>query len=262
MKAKNPIWVPVLFTLAYFSYALLSPIHADWFKAVVRFFLLSAAAVSSVLLWACYGLWFHRKSRSLGWLFGIGLLPVAILGVFALYSLYRSHHLASLDSKIKTESRLIRIDDEELLTARGNPIGVRLHYEVHYPKGSGELIPHVPPANLSMVPLPYLMGFWVRNTESRALNATDYSMTVDVVPEFMPKMIRFLETPNNPGSGSPDPCFWWARGPSERITVLSTAPQAFWIYLSAPQYSARTQRSYDLQRFYEGALNEGTKECS
>jgi len=262
MKAKNPIWAPVLFTLAYFGYALLTPIYADWFRAFIRAFLLSAAAISSVLLWACYMLWFHRKSRRLGWLFGIGLLPVAIFGFLDLWSSYRAHHLASLDAKIKKEARLIRIADEELLTARGNPIGVRLRYEVHYPEGSAELIPHVPPASLSMVPPPYLTGFWARNTESHALNATDYAMTADVIPEFMPKMLRFPGIPTNPGSGSSDPCFWWPRGASGRTTVLTIAPQAFWIYLYGPRYSARTKRIYDLHRFYEGALNEGAKECS
>ena len=261
MKAKNPIWVPVLFTVAYFGYAALTPISGDWFREFIRAFLLWSAVVSSVIVWACYGLWRRRKSRNVGWLFLVGLLPVAAFGGFDLYSTYRARHLAFLDAKIKAEARLIRIDDEELLTARGNPIGVRLRYEVRYPKGSEELIRHIPPANLSTVGPPYLLGFCVINTESRALGQTDYAMTTDVIPEFMPKMIRFAESPGHPGSGSSDPCFWWPRGAPLRATVLATAPQPFWIYLSPPHYSARTERSYDMHRFYEGALSEGAKEC-
>ena len=265
MRAKHRIWIPVLFTVAYFGYAALSPLAGhwgDWFTPFIRAFLLAAAAVSSGCVWACYGLWSHGKLRRPGWMFAIGLLPIALLGALDLYAMYRVHHLAILDARIRKEARLIRIDDEELLTARGNPIGVRLRYEVNYPEGSGELIRHIPPADLSMIPPPYLSGFWARTTESRTLNATDDAMTVDVFPEFMPGMIRFGELPSSLGIGSSDACFWWPRGARGRTAALTTPPQAFWIYLSTPKYSSRTKRSYDLHRFYEGALSEGAKECS
>ena len=260
-KAKSPVWVPVFFTLGYFGCAVLAPIHADWFTVVIRTFLLLAAAASSLLVWASWGFWFRRKARHQGWLFGIGLLPIAIGGVLGLASTYRSHHLAAVAAKIRTDTRLVRIDDEELLTARGNPIGVRLRYVVRYPEGSEAVIPHIPPAGMSAVPPPYLLGLSVRNSESRALSATDYAMTVDVIPDFMPRVLRLMGTPATPSGGSADLCFLWPRGSSPRATVLGTGSQPLWIYLSAPVYSARTKHSYDLRRFYEGAVKEGAKEC-
>jgi hypothetical protein len=261
MRAKNPVWVPVLFTLGYFGCALLAPIHEDWFTAVVRAFLLLAAAASSLLVWVSWGIWFRRKARHPGWLVGIGLLPIAIGGALGLASTYRARHLAAVDARIKTDTRLVRIDDEELLTPRGNPIGVRLRYEIRYPEGSEAVIPHIPPAGMSAVPPPYLLGLAVRDSESRALSATDYAMTVDLVPDFMPRMLRFVGTQATPSSGSADPCFLWPRGSPPRATVLGAGSQPLWIYLSAPVYSARTKHSYDLRRFYEGALKEGAKEC-
>jgi len=261
MRAKHPIWVPVALTIAYFGYAILTPVHADWFTAFVRSLMLGGAAAASLAVWTYYAFWVRRRARRLRELFVVGLVPVALLGCAELYSGYRSRRLAALETRVRTEARLVRIDDEELLTPRGNPIGVRLRYEVHYPEGSDELIPHIPPAGLSMVPLPYLSGFWVLNTESRALNATDYAMTSDVVPEFMPKMIRFPENAGKPGSGSSDPCFVWSRGAAQRAEVIDGSPRTFWVSLGEPRYSAPTRRSYDLHRFVEGAVAEGAREC-
>jgi hypothetical protein len=263
MKIKNPRWIPVLFTLLYFGYAIFSPIHADFLTRIFRAVLLSIAAFCSVVLWVSYKVWADRWSRNATGLLIIAvLLPVVIYGIPTAVLSYQAIHLMELDTRIKKEATLITIEDEELLTDHGNPIGVRVRYQVRYPKGADALISHLPPANLSNAPSPYTGGFWVRSTEFHALNATDYVLTSDIVPEFMPATLRFVENPRYPGTGGKDPCFNWPGGPSRRTAVLNTPPQTFRIYVSEPAYSAPTQRSYDLHRFYEGALKEGGKECS
>ena len=107
-------------------------------------------------------------------------------------------------------------------------------------------------------------GFGALKTDSRALNTTDYAFTVDLLPDFMPRAIVFPGYSNDPRNL----CFNWpfgAPGPwgdSSRAAVLDTPPQTFRIDLGTPRYSASTRGIYHLRRFYEGAQQEGAKECS
>src|SRR5690348_9316858 len=165
-----------------------------------------------------------------------------------------------LDGKVKKEASILTIEDEELLTDHGNPDGLRVRYQVRYPLGAVALISHLPPANLSSAPDPYARGFWLRQNQFHELNATDYELISDIVPDFMPQMLRLVQDPRFPRSGGKDPCFSWPGGPSERTSVLNTPPQIFRIYLSEPAYSGATHGSYDLHRFYESAIKEGAKE--
>jgi len=266
MKFRNSLWIPSLFTLLYFGFAIFTPVRAMWFGSLIRAAVLLIAAFCSLLLWICYSVWVGRgaKSRTLLLIIAL-LLPMVLygipIGVLAVLSSQESH-LMDLDGKVKKEASILTIEDEELLTDHGNPVGVRVRYQVRYPMGTETLISHLPPANLSSAPDPYAKGFWVRQNQFHALNATDYELTSDIVPDFMPQMLRFVEDPRFQRSGGKDPCFNWPGGPSERSSVLNTPPQIFRIYLTEPAYSGTTHGSYDLHRFYESAIKEGAKECS
>ncbi len=263
MKTNDPRWIPVLFALLYFGIAVFWPVHEDFWTRLIRLFLLSIAALCSLLVWVSYFVWARWKSRRTAGLFLTCLLvPAVICGIPAAVLSHRSKRLSELDARIKKESILITMQDEELVTDQGNAIGVRLLYQVRYPKGADALISHLPPANLSSAPAPYAAGFWISRTEIHALTATDYQMTIDIVPEFMPPALRFLASPKESGGGGNVPCFQWAGGPSSRTAALNAPAQEFRIYLSVPTYSGPTSRSYDLRRFYEGALKEGAQECS
>jgi hypothetical protein len=262
MKTNNPLWVTGFFTFIYLGIASFSPIQSGFLSTFVRVLLLSIATLCSVLLWVIYFVWGRRGSMSVTRLLIIAmLLPVVVCGIPAAILSYRSNQLQDLDARIKKEATVITMEDEELVTDHGNPIGVRLRYQVRYPKGSDALISHIPPANLSSRPAPYSGGFWILSTEIHALNATDYLLISDVVPEFLPSTLRFVENPKYPGSGGKDPCFYWQGGPSQRTDVLNAQPRTFRIYMSEPAYDGPTRRSYDLHRFYDGAVKQGAKEC-
>jgi hypothetical protein len=189
-------------------------------------------------------------------------LPVTICGIPTAVLSYRSSQLRDLDTRIRKEASVLTIGDEEVFTDHGNPIGVRVRYQARYPKGAQARISHLPPANLSSAPFPYVRGFWVLRTEIHALTATDYDLSSDVVPDFMPPTLRFGLRLGSVESGDKSYCFQWPGGPSQRKAVLSMPPQAFRIDVSEPAYSAPTRGSYDLRRFYEGAVREGARECS
>src|SRR5579863_7489017 len=150
MKLRNPIWVPVFFTFLYFGIAVFTPIETGFLASFVRVLLLSIAALCSLLLWMSWFVWLRRGSRGIARLVIIAvLLPVVICGIPAAVASYRSRHLSDLDARMKKEGTVTTVEDEELLTDQGNPIGVRVRYQVRYPKGAEALISHVPPANLS-----------------------------------------------------------------------------------------------------------------
>ena len=266
MKIKNPLWIPAVFTFLYFSFAIFVPVRAPWFEGLLRTAVLLIAGLCSFLLWISYFVWVARGARKLESLLIIALsLPVVLYGipiaVLAVLS-FQQKHLIEIDSQVKKEASMLTMEDQELLSDHGNPVGVRVRYQVRYPKGAEALISRLPPANLSSAPDPYAKGFWVRSNQFRALSATDYELISDVVPDFMPQMLRFAVDPRFAKNGGKDPCFNWPGGPSERATVLSTPPQTFRIYVTEPAYSSPTHGSYDLRRFYEGAVQENAKECS
>jgi hypothetical protein len=173
MKTKNR-WIPILFTLLYFGFATFVPVHADFWTRLIRILLLFLAAFCSLLLWGSYYVWARWGSRSIPGLVLIGLLLPAVMGgVPAGILSYRSSRLADLYARVQSESSVVVIEDEEFVTDRGNPVGVRVRYQVRYPKGAETVIPHLPPAALSSAPFPYLQGFSIRSYEFHALNATD-----------------------------------------------------------------------------------------
>lgn len=277
MKLANPRHVVIAFTLPYFGAAFFIPAHTpffedlyfssfDWAQAlVIRVTLTGMAALSSFLLWLFYRLWMRHCSRGLATVIVVGLLLPAVIVEVPREWLRRERRRASiLWARIKTESRPISMEDEELVSASGHPIGVRLRYQVHYPDG-GELIAHIPSATLSTAPSPYVLGFGAGIRELHALNSTDCAITVDLFPDFMPTAIVFLGN----AKGSDAFCFNWKAfatpgpwGNSSRAAVLDNPPQTFRIDLGTPRYSAPTRRTYRLRRFYEGAQQEGAKECS
>jgi len=276
MKFDNPRRILALFAALYFGIALFIPVYTPfledlyfssftWEQAiVVRAVLTGMAGLSSLALWMFCRFWVGRRSRGLAGVVLAGfLLPAVIVEVPRELSRSQRQRARVLWARIKTESRLISMEDEELLSVGGHPVGVRLRYQVHYPEG-GEILAHIPPATLLTESSPYSGGFGALKKESRALNATDYVITVDLLPNFMPRVVVF------PGYSrdSTSFCFnWMPRAPgsqvdSSRAVVLDTPPQTFRINLGTPRYSAPTRGTYHLRQFYEGAQQDGAKECS
>jgi hypothetical protein len=275
MKFDNPRFILIFFTLLYFGTAFFIPVYTPFLQdlyfssfsgeqvLVIRVSLTAMAALSSFLLWIFCCLWMRRTTGVLAVVIIVGLLlPAVILEVPRELSRFQSHRAQVLDARIKTESRLISMEDQELLSVSGHPVGVRLRYQVHYPEG-GEIIAHIPCATLSTAPSPYLRGFTVWKTDLHALNITDYVISVDLLPDFMPRAVVF------PGSSkeSQSFCFNWtfsAPGPwgdSSRAAVLDSPPQTFRIDLQTPRYSAPTRGIYHLRLFYNSAQQEGAREC-
>lgn len=274
MKLDNPRRVLIGFSIVYFGIAFFIPVYTPFLRdlyfssfnweqwLVVRFILTGMAALASLLLWLFYRLWLSRYSRGLLAVIVTGfVLPVVIVEIPRELLLLQAHHADILAEQIRSGSRLLSMEDEELLSASGRPIGVRLRYKVHYPEG-GEIIAHIPPATLSTAPAGYLSGFVEQKMDVHTLNSTDYIYSVDLVPDFMPAIIRFPGDANGPQST----CFNWRHGaqgnPASRAAVLASPPQTIRIELGIPHYSAPTRHTYSLHRFYESAKQEGARECS
>jgi hypothetical protein len=155
------------------------------------------------------------------------------------------------------------VSDEPLLTANGNPIGVRIRYTVQYDDGLDDL--HYAPIAQVGTETPALYF----NTLSLVSNRTTpkvtgaygkgtYEFTEDFVPGFSPRMILF---------NVPEPCFIWyapTRSPAQRASreaALDGAPQHFRIVIEPFRYTTRTANAYAYRTFYEGQMREGAKEC-
>ena len=157
---SNPRWIPVLFTSLYAGFAIFFPIPPGFLADFIRLLLLSIAALCSLLLWVSYIVWSRRGALSITGIVIIALLlPVAICGIPTAVLSYRSTQLRDLDIRIRKEASVLTIRDEEVRTDHGNPIGVRVRYQARYPKDAQARISHLPPANLSSAPFPYVRGF-------------------------------------------------------------------------------------------------------
>jgi len=168
---------------------------------------------------------------------------------------YRAYQ-ESLSLQAMQQARLVGLEDEALLTPRGNPIGVRLRYRVQYPERAIALLASHPsdPLVSNAYWMPPNITFRLVSQRADLLAGGIYAITDDLVPEFMP---GFLTRPGR----STDRCFSWASRTSNRVAILDTPAEPLHVWLSDSYRQAQTAHAYALRRFYVGALNEGAREC-
>jgi hypothetical protein len=175
------------------------------------------------------------------------VVPFSIFGILQLVSGYRERKVASQ----LAHSHLTNVRDELLLGAKGHPIGVRVHYTVTFDEGLDDLR-RAPFSQMHVgVPvrnLPILDRHVTPKVEG-AYREAAYEFSDDFMPDFSPFPLR-----------EPAPCFRWSNE-VERAAFLASPPQHFEIVVDPYRYRGRTANAYTYQTFYEGAVQEGVKEC-
>jgi len=249
-------WIPVGFTVLYLGGALVVGAIIDqgsWVRIGTPI-LLFFAILSTVALWVIFKLIPSPATpRGVGVLLLTGVLcPVVITGSVALgVSLFRGFQERRTARQL-AHSRISNLRDELWLGAKGNPIGVRIHYRVEYDEGLEDLryAPfatvhvNVPAANLLAVArqvTPPVQGAYRKST---------YEFTEDFLPSFAGHLIM---------EGT-DRCLYWPNE-AERTKVLQSGPQHCEISISPFRYQSQTANAYAYRTLYEGALKEGATEC-
>jgi hypothetical protein len=268
MRTGNSVWIPIGFTALYLASAIAVGAAIDrgggWI-ALGTPVALAFAIVSALVFWLIYGVVQLRRTRPIhGILILTGFLcPVVIvMSVHVVVSSAEAFHESRTTRQI-AHSRISNVSDEPLLTANGNPIGVRIRYTVQYDDGLDDL--HYAPIAQVGTETPALYF----NTLSLVSNRTTpkvtgaygkgtYEFTEDFVPGFSPRMILFNVA---------EPCFIWyapTRSPAHRASqeaTLDSVPQHFRIVIEPYRYTTRTANAYAYRTFYEGQMREGAKEC-
>jgi hypothetical protein len=222
-----------------------------------RPFALVLAALSALVLWVLYAMvWRCGAPRDRRALLLSGMLcPVVVTtSVFQISGLVRGAHERRTAQQL-ARSRVSDIRDEPLLGAQGHPIGVRIHYSVAYAEGLDD--PRYAPFATVHVDEP------MQNLQPRGHSAspavrggygkTEYRFTGDYVPSFLPGALVFPE--------SRDWCMRWPSA-SAREALLGSPPQRYRILVEPYRSARETTGQYALRTFYQGALEEGAKECS
>jgi len=260
MKIRHAIHVPAVATFLYLGAAIYLGFHAEGGGLSALFLvweLLSWALLASSLLWGAYGLfWLRRPDRSATGLVLLAVvLPVMLWGANSAVRHYRAYH-ESLSLQAMRHARLVHLDDGALLTPSGNLIGVRLGYRVQYPARAIALLASHPwdPLFPNAYWMPPNLAFRRVSQRAELLAGGIYAITDDLVPDFMP---GFLKRPGR----STDRCFAWPPGTANRAAVLETPAAPLHVWLSDSYHQAQTAHAYILRGFYEGALNEGAREC-
>jgi hypothetical protein len=246
------------FTLLYLAVAfVLGPSidQGSWIR-LGRMFALVLAAVSAVVLWVLYGVFWSRGApRGQGALLLTGILcPVVVTAsVFHISSLVRGVRERRTARQL-AHSRISKVQDEPLLGAKGNPIGVRIRYSVAYADGLDDLR-YAPFATVHVNdPVGNLLTLKKEASPpaSGGYEKSEYQFTEDHVPGFLPSGWIFPE--------SKDSCLRWSNQ-DERTAVLRSPAQRYEILIEPYRHRSVTTSVYALRTFYEGALREGAKEC-
>jgi hypothetical protein len=257
LSSRSPA-IPAGFTLLYLVAAFVFGPAMDqgsWIR-LGRILALGLAAVSAIVLWVIYGVfWARGAPRSLGALILTGLLCPAVVttSVFEVTGLVRRAHERRTARQL-AHSRISKVRDELLLGPAGNPIGVRIRYNIAYQDGLDDL--HYAP--FATVHLNDPAGNLLPRSKEvspavgKRYEKSDYRFTEDHVPMFLPPRLIFPE--------SKDSCLRWANE-DQRTAVLQSPPQRYPIVIQPYHQQSETASEYTLKAFYRGALREGAVEC-
>jgi hypothetical protein len=160
--------------------------------------------------------------------------------------------------KIAAATQVFNMRDEPLLSAKGNPIGVRLHYSMRFP--NSDYFWHTPSLRAGKdfgasiwadgqftepaVTPPLIPG---KNTAPRYEQGKQYDFTADILPYFVVRSgdgakLCLLEPPPNYRAG---------------FERLMGEGLRYRIHINGTKFEAVTQNTYSPKTFYDSALKEG-----
>lgn len=253
----------ILFTLLLLSLgwvlAVLGSVHGP---ALFPYFVMGYAVVAVALLWACY--WFVRRRgyRHKSLLFGVAgvFLGAALIGASLLSWGALVDWEVAQQERTAAATEVFNMHDEPLLSANGNPIGVRLRYSMRFP--NSDYFWHTPSLHAEKdfgvsiwadgsfaeptVTPPLIPG---KNTAPRYEKGKQYDFTADILPMFLVKnkdmtKLCILEPP-------PD-----YHAAFERM-VSSGETLHYNIGVNGTKFAGETRNAYSPRTFYESAVKDG-----
>ena len=267
------VWIPFAFSVVYvigswvavlYALSTMSPAGGTGVDTALFF----TAVPSIVLLWLTW-VWWSRRSNPwpLGVLLALGfIIPLVVIS--AAYGMFTAK-LAT--ERQRTERQLANahlsdFTDELLLSAHGNPIGIRLRYTIRFDEGLDDFryrpmvtlsfeSPHVAMSQLRAATDPSVAGRFAKG---------EYRFTEDFVPYFFPAGIM---QPSQAREQANNRCFYWGF-PGARELVKDAEAKRATISMSFPRSlndhtnrSSFTTLAYSLDAFYDGAIREGARDC-
>jgi len=242
--------------------ATLTP-RGDWIDLRWPMAILFFAIPATILLWmAVIGVHYFKPTmpRSRFTLIGVAL-PIVYLAVVAGAGRWLSERSEKrLESQLRV-SELASFDDEPLIGARG-PIGVRLHYDVIYPRGLDLDEAHGAFAQVG-TDSSRLAFVMIQRTVSPHISERfrpgRYAITEDFLPGFLPPSLVYPTL----APAAPDNCFNWSSATSrQQILMQSAEPLTVVLYLTHSPIQRSTQHRYRIADFYATAAQEGALDCA
>ena len=265
------VWIPFAFSVVYVIGSWIAVLYALSTMSPaggigIDMALFSTAVPSLLLLWLTWVWWSRRRNP---WPLGVFLalgFTIPLVVISAAYAIFT----ARLATERQTTERqlanahLSEFTDELLLSARGNPIGIRLRYTIRFDEGLDDLryrplvtlsfeSPHVAMSQLRAATDPSVAGRFAKG---------EYRFTDDFVPYFFPQGITQF-----PQEQANNRCFYWGF-PRARELVKDAEARRATIFMSFPRSlndhmsrSSSTTLAYSLGAFYDGAIREGARDC-
>jgi len=239
--------------------AVLGSVHGP---ALFPYFVMGYAVAAVAILWAAYIFVRSRGYRHQTLLFGACgvVLAGALVGASLLSWGALGEWEMARQERVAGATQVFNLRDEPLLSATGNPIGVRLHYSMRFP--NSDYFWHTPSlraeqdfgasiwadggfAEPTATP-PLLPG---KNTAPRYEAGKEYEFTADILPYFLVRSrdgakLCLLEPPAHYRAG-----FERLMGQSIRYKVS----------INGTKFEAVTQNTYRPKAFYESAVKEGAE---
>ncbi len=229
--------------------------------------ILVVVAIAEALLWTCYGFIRRRGYRHSGWLLviaGVLLSGALVAASQATWGMMVDWEVARQE-RLATATQVFNLHDEPLLSAQGNPIGIRLRYSMRFP--TGDYFWHTPSLRAGK---DVGAGLWAdgRFTEPavtppmpagkygapRHEAGKQYDFTADVLPYFLVQnkartKLCIVEPPPEYRAG-------WER------LIAGGEELRYKITIQGTKFEAETERAYSPKSFYESALREGAVRLS
>jgi hypothetical protein len=234
-------------------------------------------ALALVVLW---GGWFlikykTRRARNT-WTLIFSVAIVIAVETIAPITPLKAH----LQQEALNSVQVQNISDETLLSANGYPIGIRLVYDVTFPRAGAYSIS---PSQYSMLngetePYPLQFGRFLRaSIDPEPLSAVGqpdertfvanipYRFVFDSVPNFLrydearDSYCIYLQANTNYSDDDVLSAIARADAAKRRTFIQADGPTSFTSRLVVSEYT--TRNSYSVKEIYDGAINEGAVNC-
>lgn len=256
----------IIYTLIAFFLGILMSVHGP---ALTLQFSIGFLGIAIGILWWIYFFVKRQNFRRSSMIFffsaiGVGLL---LLGAIIASRNPLIQLEESRDAKHAASTEVLDMKDEVLYSKTGNPIGIRLNYQMRFPDNDYFW------QSVSISPKDHLgASIWAsmqmvnRNIEP-PMTSTDpskyavkyeqgktYNFTVDMIPDFVIQNVdKTKQCIRKPSKDYVD---------TFQILIQNNEDVRFDIIVSGTEFTGVTTNTYSFKEFYDSAIKEGALECA